>query len=172
MLRIGITYLFIFCSAYLCAQQTPSHCNDPAFNKKVDKSIIYSVPVLDVDDLKNNLDEYLILDAREEKEFETSHIPGAHLVGYNHLDLGSLEGISKDTKIVVYCSIGYRSEKVGEKLSALGFRKVYNLYGSIFEWANRNYPLENINDLNTKEVHTYSKKWSQWLTNPDRIKVW
>lgn len=172
MLRTSITYLFVFCSMYLFAQETASHCKDPAFHKKVDKSIAYSVPVLDVDDLKSDMDQYLILDAREEDEFNTSHIQGAHLVGYDQLDLSSLEGISKDTKIVVYCSIGYRSEKVGEKIMALGFRKVYNLYGSIFEWANRNYPLEDVNDSNTLEVHTYNKKWSQWLINPSRVKVW
>lgn len=41
--------------------------------------------------------------------------------------------------VVLYCFIGYCSEKVVEQFWEWGFIKVYNLYGSIFEWVNQGY---------------------------------
>mgnify|MGYP000471538617 CR=1 FL=1 len=83
-----------------------------------------------------------ILDAREKKEYEVSHIKNARLVGYDNFKLETVKDIPKDAKVYVYCSIGYRSEKIGEKLQKDGFQKVYNLYGGIFNWANAGFPLE------------------------------
>ena len=39
--------------------------------------------------------------------------------------------------IIVYCSIGVRSEDIGEKLKELGYTKILNLYGGIFDWKNK-----------------------------------
>jgi rhodanese-related sulfurtransferase len=39
--------------------------------------------------------------------------------------------------------VGYRSEKVTEKLQKAGFTQVSNLYGGIFEWVNQGYPIVN-----------------------------
>ena len=49
---------------------------------------------------------------------------------------------------------------------------VYNLYGSIFEWANEGLPLVDNNGYDTNAVHTWNKRWSQWVTNPNVEKVW
>ena len=172
MTRFGIILCSLLISFLAFSQEQKPFCENLEFHEKVDQTIAYSIPVLDVKALKENKDAYIILDAREVEEYKTSHIPGAHYVGYEELDLSSLEGISKDAPIVVYCSIGYRSEKVGEKISQLGFRKVFNLYGSIFEWANRGYPLIDVNKRTTLTVHTYNKKWSQWMINPEVTKIW
>ena len=64
------------------------------------------------------------------------------LVGYDDFDVKRLEEISKNTKIVTYCSVGYRSERIGEKLMKQGFTDVSNLKGSLFKWANQGYELE------------------------------
>ena len=120
---------------------------------------------MSVEELKSNTQKLLIFDARERDEFEVSHIPGAEFVGYNHFDIQTYSKLSKDTPIVVYCSIGYRSEKIGERLKAKGFTKVYNLYGSIFEWANRAYPLVNTAGQPVRRIHGYNTSWSQWVFN-------
>lgn len=112
--------------------------------------------------------EIVILDAREPKEFETSHIEGAKCVGYEELDLSALESTKKNTPIVVYCSIGYRSEKVGEKLEEKGFTNVMNLYGGIFEWVNHNGAVEQ-NGTTTKQIHGYDKWWSRFLERGEII---
>jgi len=148
-------------------ESSMASCEDLAFNRKVNKLLNYSVDVISVQQLKDSIDNYLVLDTREFEEYAISHIPGAAFFGYNSPKWESLESISKDQKIVVYCSVGYRSEKIGEKLIRKGFQNVSNLYGSIFEWANQGYPIEDPRGRRTNEVHTYNKKWSKWLSNED-----
>jgi 3-mercaptopyruvate sulfurtransferase SseA len=50
-------------------------------------------------------------------------------------------------------------QKTAEKLKAAGFSQVMNLYGSIFEWVNRGYPLAG---AQPGKVNTYSKEWGSW----------
>ena len=88
------------------------------------------------------------------------------------LNLDDKKNIPKEKNIVIYCSIGYRSEKIGEKLLRLGYKNVYNLYGSIFEWANEKYPLVGSNGKTTDRVHGYNKSWSKWVTNEEIKTVW
>ena len=93
-------------------------------------------------------------------------------IGYDEWNPSVLNKIDKQKPIIVYCSIGYRSEKIAEKIKASGFAKVYNLYGSIFEWANNELPLVEMNNKPTQKVHTYNKKWSKWMLNPKYEKIW
>jgi rhodanese-related sulfurtransferase len=153
-------------------QDGTARCHDPAFDKEVRRLLSFTVPVLDVDTVFNRVTDYTLLDAREWEEYKISHLPGARFIGYDDFSATSLKGIDTNTRIVVYCSVGYRSEKIAEKLEKLGYTHVYNLYGSIFEWANRGYPLFNIQDEPVKKVHTYNKKWSRWLTSDSLIKLW
>ncbi len=105
------------------------------------------------------------LDARELNEFKTSHIKGALHVGYNKFNQKLvLETIKdKNTTIIVYCAIGVRSEKIGEKLIKLGYSNVFNLYGGIFEWKNNGYKVVDTSDKETEHVHTFGKEWSKYL---------
>jgi 3-mercaptopyruvate sulfurtransferase SseA len=70
--------------------------------------------------------------------------------------------------VVVYCSVGYRSERVGERLKALGFRDVRNLYGGIFQWVNEGRPVYNATGP-TRQVHPYSALWSTWLRQGEAV---
>ena len=56
--------------------------------------------------------------------------------GLKNLLKYKVEDIARESTIVVYCSVGYRSEKIAEELDKLGFTNVSNLYGGIFEWIN------------------------------------
>ena len=166
-------FSFFFSFSMACAQKpsTDVHCNNPEFDKKVRKLLKLSVTPISPEDLKN-MDEVLLLDIREKEEYDVSHIEGAQYMGYKDFDPDKLDGLAKDTPIVVYCSIGYRSEKVGEKLLKMGFTKVYNLYGSIFEWVNQGNPVVDKNNKPTSKVHTYNKKWSKWVVDGKAEKVW
>lgn len=151
--------------------QQMDYCSNPKFENKVSSVLSFSVPILSVTDLAD-MDDVIILDAREREEFDISHIPGATYIGYDNPDWTVLNTIDKEAEVVLYCSVGYRSEKLGEKVQEQGFSKVYNLYGSIFEWANEGLPLVDKNGDSTKAVHTWNKRWSQWVINPDIEKVW
>jgi rhodanese-related sulfurtransferase len=144
----------------------------PEFGRKIDLLISFTVPIMSVNDLFNNRDNFIIFDAREKVEFDVSHIPCAIYLGYDDFNVNKLNHIPKESKIVIYCSIGYRSEKIGEKMLRLGYKNVYNLYGSIFEWANRKYPLVKTDGKLSNTIHTYNKSWSKWVTNEEILTVW
>ena len=59
--------------------------------------------------------------------------------------------------------MGIRSEQIGEKLKKAGFTNVKNLYGGIFEWKNKDYPVIDTTGNETEKVHTFSKMWSKYL---------
>jgi len=147
-------------------------CGDPAFDKKVDSYLSYTAPVINVKDAYINKSNFIFLDAREFDEYQVSHISGSRFIGYDNFSISTVNDLSKESKIIVYCSIGYRSEKIATKLKKEGFKKVYNLYGSIFEWVNEGYEITDKSGSNTNKIHTYNKKWSQWVKNTSVEKIW
>ncbi|WP_258102040.1 rhodanese-like domain-containing protein [Marinoscillum pacificum] len=140
-------------------------CGQQSFDEKMKSLYKNTVPIVNSDQLENlkKQGDVFILDAREPEEFRVSHIPGARLIGYDDFDKNLIGDIPKDAKVVVYCSVGYRSERIGEKMQKMGFENVSNLYGGIFDWKNQGNTVFNINQEPTDSVHTYNKNWSQWL---------
>jgi rhodanese-related sulfurtransferase len=123
-----------------------------------------TVPYIKIEALKK-LSNPILLDTREQKEFDVSHIKHAECVGYDHFDAKKIIEKHKNFNdtIVVYCSVGIRSENVGTKLKKLGYKNVFNLYGGIFEWKNKEEVVIDNNQVPTEEVHTFSKHWSKYL---------
>lgn len=165
-------FLTIVLAVFLVPSANAQKVQKPEFEKRLNELLQFTIPVITVEEAKEIKKDLVFLDAREIEEYDVSHIPGAQYIGYDHFKIKNLEDISKDATIVVYCSVGYRSEKVGELLNKHGYKNVSNLYGSIFEWANCGYQLENKNGTPTKKVHTYNKAWSKWVNHPEIIKVY
>jgi rhodanese-related sulfurtransferase len=118
---------------------------------------------------KKDVENFSILDARENEEFKISHIPGATLVGYKNFSLKkTLKIIPKNQKVVVYCSVGYRSGKIVEKLRENGV-EAYNLRGGIFGWANSGNELVDANEKKTQKIHGYNKTWSKWIKGRESV---
>ena len=94
-----------------------------------------------------------------------SHLDKAQCVGYDYFNLEEVikKLPHKNQKIVVYCSVGIRSEDIAQQLKEAGYTNVYNLFGGIFEWKNNNYTLYNQKQIKTDSVHTFNKAWSKWL---------
>lgn len=131
-----------------------------------------SVSYISVNDLKKEADNVILLDSRELKEFKVSHLKNATCVGYDNFNLNkTIKQLpsDKNTKIVVYCSLGIRSEDIAEQLKKKGFTNVYNLYGGIFEWKNQNNAVVNSEGIQTNKVHTFNKEWSKWLQKGIKI---
>lgn len=164
--------LFLISSTSCAQHQSSNLCVNEKFDKEVSSYLSYSIPILSVQDLNKIQNDVVILDARELEEYNISHIKNAQHIGYDHFDKEKLKSFNKNDKIVIYCSIGYRSEKIGEKFKKQGFTNVYNLYGSIFEWANVGYPLIDIKNHRTTKLHTYNKKWSKWVDNTQIEKIY
>ncbi len=123
-----------------------------------------SVAYLSVSDLATGPSPVL-LDTREKEEYTVSHLQDAFWVGYRefHIDTVLQQVPDKNTAMVVYCSVGVRSENIGEKLKKAGYTQVKNLYGGIFEWKNRGYPVFNREGRETDSVHAFDKRWGKLL---------
>lgn len=137
------------------------HVNSKSYDVLLKGLLSHSVKAIDVSDL-DSMNNVQLVDSREPEEYKVSHMKGATFVGYKKLNEEALQKLDKDKPVVVYCSVGYRSEKVAEKLQKQGFEEVYNLYGGIFEWVNRGKPVYNSTGQ-TNDIHPYSWLWGQWL---------
>ena len=107
----------------------------------------------------------VLLDVRAAEEFAVSHLPGAR-----HVDPEAKAApldVAKDAAIVTYCSVGYRSAALAQRLRAAGYTRVRNLDGSIFQWANEDRPLMRDGKPATR-VHPYSVLWSGMLKKERR----
>lgn len=162
MKRIG------FIIAMFSFIQSSAQVQSSAYNLTLKTLLSHSVPEVSVSQIKE-VKDVLLLDAREWNEYQVSHIDKATYVGYDQFEIGKLNSIDKKQKIVVYCSVGYRSEKISEKLKQAGFTDVSNLYGGIFEWVNQRNPVVDEKGRATEKIHAYSKTWGVWLNQGVKV---
>lgn len=119
---------------------------------------------LSVDELANWLESDQkphLLDARTEAEYQVSHLHNAERIDPDTHDFSDLK-LPLETPIVVYCSVGYRSARVVDRLQQAEFTQVMNLEGSIFEWANEGKPVYS-QGQQVRRVHPYSPVWGYLL---------
>jgi len=162
MKRITL-YILLFFALPVSSQQTLSELlkqyND------------HSIPYISIQELAMPKTDAIILDAREDSEFNVSHIKDAIHVGYNNFQIDSIQNKfpDKDRHIVVYCSLGIRSEDIAEKLKKAGYSNVANLYGGIFEWKNNDYKVFDSEGNETDKVHIGHEFWGKWLRNGEKV---
>ncbi|MEX0964816.1 MAG: rhodanese-like domain-containing protein [Pseudohongiellaceae bacterium] len=102
----------------------------------------------------------LIIDVREDYEYQVSHLSNAiNLQNAEAISrLISERGLDSDAEIIVYCSVGYRSAAVAAELQKRGYSNVLNLEHSLFEWADKGYPMDNSTGP-TDKVHPFNEAW-------------
>ena len=139
------------------------------FNFTLKMLLSRDVPEITTTDAAKNASNYLFLDAREQKEYNVSHLPNAKFVGYDKFSRASLNDIPKDRPLVIYCSIGKRSEDITRKLKKAGYTNIYNLYGGIFEWVNTGNTVYDLQNKPTDKVHAYGKFWGKFLDKGTKV---
>ncbi len=158
--------------AFLLLLITSATFGQHKLDKLLEKWNTRNVPYMSVETLALPKTDAILLDARDQKEYDVSHLKNAIRVGYNDFKLKeTLPKLpkNKNTKIVVYCSLGIRSETVAHKLIQEGYTNVYNLYGGIFEWKNANFNVVDTLGNTTEKVHAFSKSWSKWLKKGEKV---
>ncbi len=126
------------------------------------------VPQMSIEELDRRLGEDpkpLVIDVREPFEYEVSHLPGAlHAQGKDIAEV--IAEAEPERSVVLYCSVGYRSSAAVADLIQLNdpeiAGRVWNLEGSIFEWANSGRAVYR-GEKQVGEVHPYGKQWSKLL---------
>ena len=77
---------------------------------------------------------YIILDVREQDEYDAGHIPGAILIPYTQIEEMAGEMLpDQDQLILVYCRSGRRSKIAAEALVELGYTNIRE-FGGIIDW--------------------------------------
>ena len=104
----------------------------------------------------------VLLDARAAGEFAVSHLPGAHHVGSDAAAATRLAAAAPGAALVAYCSVGYRSAALVERLRGMGHVNAINLEGSIFRWAGEGRPVYR-GAVRVAEVHPYDDAWGVLL---------
>jgi rhodanese-related sulfurtransferase len=98
------------------------------------------------DEVKEKLDsgdDFVLLDVREQDEWETTHIAGANYLGKGVIER-DVEEEYPDTEqeIVLYCGGGYRSALAADNLQKMGYHNVKSLAGGFRSWTEAGYPIE------------------------------
>jgi rhodanese-related sulfurtransferase len=141
---------------------------EKAYQELLNKYLKHDVREVDVDDLLN-MKNYVLLDARSDEEYNVSHLKDAVHIDFVKFTTERLEDIGKNSVIVVYCSVGSRSEMIARLLKDAGYNKVFNLYGGIFEWSNRELPMYDMKNEPTKRIHGVTTEWAKWITHGEIV---
>ena len=94
------------------------------------------IDVRAVDAMRARGEDFVLLDVREQEEYDLVHIEGARLTPMSQIQ-ARLEELKplREKPIVVHCHHGGRSEQVTHWLRANGFTHVQNMAGGIDAWA-------------------------------------
>tara|TARA_R110001592_G_scaffold256196_2_gene519897 strand:+ start:2119 stop:2613 length:495 start_codon:yes stop_codon:yes gene_type:complete len=107
----------------------------------------------------------LILDVREQAEYEVSHLSGA-----KRFTPELLKNIEPDTEILVYCTVGVRSASLAKELQAQGFSNVHNIDLGIVNWKNEGLEVVDNKGQATEKVHVYKGIFGLWLKKGEAVK--
>jgi rhodanese-related sulfurtransferase len=122
-----------------------AHQHPPRFLKLVEDAK-QRVRETTVDDVKARLDrhdKFVLIDVREDTEFDADHLPGAVHLGRGIIER-DIEGKYPDTHtpMVLYCGGGFRSALAADNLQKMGYTNVLSMAGGIKAWREADYPLE------------------------------
>lgn len=103
--------------------------------QEAEKNMYMQITVAEAKKMMDEQEGILILDVREQNEYNEGHIPGAVLlpVGTISEDTAAAVIENKNTIALVYCRSGNRSKTAAQALADLGYTQVYE-FGGIRDW--------------------------------------
>jgi len=91
---------------------------------------------------KANGDQFVLVDVREESEWNAGRIPGSVHIGKGVIERDVEAKISdRDTPLVLYCGGGFRSALVADNLQKMGYTHVISMDGGVRGWKDKGLPL-------------------------------
>ncbi len=103
-------------------------------SEKGEKAMYEIITPQEAKKIMDSGEEHIILDTREQDEFDEGHIKGSILIPYTEIENKAEEMLpDKDAQILVYCRSGRRSKIAAESLSKLGYTNVKE-FGGIIDW--------------------------------------
>mgnify|MGYP003303705103 CR=1 FL=1 len=103
--------------------------------KENDQGAVYvNITAEEAKQIMDSEEGYIVLDVREQEEYDAGHIPGAILIPYTQIEEKANEMLTdKDQLILVYCRSGRRSKIAAEALAELGYTNIKE-FGGIIDW--------------------------------------
>ena len=116
----------------LLAVMTLTACGQ---DKENDQGAVYvNITAEEAKEIMDTEEGYVILDVREQDEYDAGHISGAILIPYTQIEAKANEMLpDKDQLILVYCRSGRRSKIAAEALAELGYTNIKE-FGDILDW--------------------------------------
>ncbi len=104
---------------------------------------IKEVTIEQVVSFQKEAKDFLLIDVREDHEWQQGHAPGAVHLGRGIIerDIIALEP-NKEREIVLYCGGGYRSAMSAENLQKMGYTNIFSMAGGMRGWRELNLPEE------------------------------
>jgi len=122
------------------------------------KAEIDEVSSSDVLGRLDDADRPLLLDVREQDEWQEGHLPGAVHVPRGNLE-ARIESVipNRSREIVVYCAVGARSAFAAKSLTELGYDNVASLAGGFTDWKRNGYDYQTPRVLTAGQRARYSR---------------
>jgi rhodanese-related sulfurtransferase len=126
-------------------EPAPTHAHSPGFDRLVD-SIRPQVREMTIEEFRRRTgsgEPLVLVDIREDHEWDAARIPGATHVGRGVLERDAERAWPDPrTPLVLQCGGGYRSVLSAETLQRMGYTHVWSLAEGIRGWRERGLPLE------------------------------
>jgi len=92
---------------------------------------------------KRIADGAVLIDVREDNEFETAHAAGAKHMGRGIIERDIVQTFpDKDTELILYCGGGFRSALASDNLQKMGYTNVWSMAGGWHAWEEAEAPIE------------------------------
>ena len=102
--------------------------------EKGEKAMYEQITAEEAKKIMDSGEEHIVLDVREQHEYDEGHIPGAILIPYTEIENRAEDELpDKNKLILVYCRSGRRSKIAAESLANLGYTNVKE-FGGIIDW--------------------------------------
>ncbi|MCK4507682.1 MAG: rhodanese-like domain-containing protein [Desulfuromonadales bacterium] len=105
-----------------------------------DAAVARNVKPQEAHNLVAERSDLYLLDVRTLGEYQQARLEGARLIPIGQFTK-RLNEVPKNRPILVYCAVGSRSAQVVNYLARKGYPEIYNLYGGIYAWAQKGYPI-------------------------------
>ena len=130
---IFLIFILIFAVAIFAGCRNKNK-NEPTDATQVNNSTYYSITQEEAKRIMDNEENYIILDVREQSEYDEGHIKNAILLPYTEIETRAEKELpDKEQIILIYCRSGRRSKIAAQSLANAGYKNVKE-FGGIIDW--------------------------------------
>jgi len=154
---LSVVVLLLFCAASIAAEDYLSQVD-----AKTQAFSSFAISTKEAAERLQGNPPPILIDIREKEEYEVSHLAKARFISFRSFEITNLSDLSKEQPIILYCTIGYRSGKIAQRLSKAGYTNVHHIRGGIIQWFNEGREVV-FDGKPVNEIHPYSNEWKRFI---------